>query len=192
MLSPRGDALLANGFTGALHLWRAPHDADGDGAKTPGTTATPLAALRPAPALSGHWGAVVDACWHRGCLFTASTDQTLRVTARGGGADSAWRELARPQVHGHDFSAVVVIPQTDAPERFVYASASEEKVVRIFEAPGAFACALATLRGETPPANGGVAAARVPALGLSNKAVAAETSAAGESSAIPIEAVVRI
>lgn len=90
------------------------------------------------------------------------------------------------QVHGHDFHAVAEIPQRSgdgaagATWRYVYASASEEKVVRVFAAPRVFVRSLAALRRvaweDVAPAlegdlwDAGVSAA-APALGLSNKAV---------------------
>jgi elongator complex protein 2 len=153
---------------------------------------------------------VVDACWAAdgGCLLTVSTDQTARITTRL--ADGHWCEIARPQVHGHDFSAVAALPcaapatrDGDAPEqsggagqgtpapRYLYASGSEEKVVRVFEAPRAFLHTLASARG-TPVSSSAAAAAAalgaaLPALGLSNKAVyqqdeEAEAAAAGSGS----------
>lgn len=90
------------------------------------------------------------------------------------------------QVHGHDFHAVAEIPQRSgggaagAAWRYLYASASEEKVVRVFAAPRVFVRSLAALRQvawedvalamEGDPWDAGVSAA-APALGLSNKAV---------------------
>lgn len=58
------------------------------------------------------------------------------------------REL--PQVHGHDFSCAAFLPAAPgaAPGRYLYASGSEEKVVRVFEAPQAFRDTLAMARGE--------------------------------------------
>jgi elongator complex protein 2 len=94
-------------------------------------------------------------------------------------------------VHGHDFSCVTALPnrrQDGQPnvddeegagaiesqaDRYLYVSGSEEKVLRVFEAPGAFADTLAMARGRpfsfapSTPAYG----ASLPALGLSNKAI---------------------
>jgi len=163
---------------GALHLWRR----DGSGR------------WAPRHALGGHFGPVVDAAWGLDgrCLMTASVDQTARVWTDVGGA---WCELARSQVHGHDFSCLAPLPApeggrggagagaTDAasapePPPFVYASGSEEKVLRVFEAPGAFLDTLALARGRAPAAGGAPRgalllrpSAAVAALGLSNKAV---------------------
>jgi len=64
---------------------------------------------------------------------------------------------ARPQVHGHDFSCVAALPLSRddghagfgaaAPAQVRYASGSEEKVLRVLEAPQAFHDTLALARG---------------------------------------------
>ena len=139
----------------------------------------------PVPGAVGHCGPVVDACWgiDGACLLTASSDQTLRITARD--TCGHWYEIARPQVHGHDFHAVCAIPKPQCPGHFMFASASEEKVIRVFAAPRAFVGSLAQLRGnDASTAIDAVEAvgATVPALGLSNKAVLddMDTAAAGQ------------
>lgn len=50
------------------------------------------------------------------------------------------------QVHGHDFSCLACIPACKA-RGFTYASGSEEKVIRILEAPQAFLATLAEATG---------------------------------------------
>ena len=55
------------------------------------------------------------------------------------------------QVHGHDFSCLASIPSPSA-VRYLFASGSEEKVVRVFEAPAAFLATLASARGSALPA----------------------------------------
>ncbi len=60
-------------------------------------------------------------------------------------------------MHGHAFSCVASIP-TGAASRFLYAAGSEEKVIRVFEAPRAFLHTLASARGEELPESAGVAA----------------------------------
>ena len=89
--SPDGAAILAHGFTGALHLWR--HQPGGGGGWAPGR------------APGGHWGPVVDATWavDGGCLLTVSADQTARLTAEVEGA--GWCEIARSQVKEAPISA---------------------------------------------------------------------------------------
>lgn len=164
--APDGAAVAAHGYTGALHVWHRTSDGG----------------LVPAPAVGGHCGAVVDATWAAdgGCLLTVSTDQTARITTKLA-STGAWCEIARPQVHGHDFACVAAIPareeeeESDAEGRFLYASGSEEKVIRVFEAPRTFYDTLALARGHAAAAGAAAAApafgATLPALGLSNKAV---------------------
>jgi elongator complex protein 2 len=60
-----------------------------------------------------------------------------------------WRAL--PQVHGHDFTALALLPG-GPPAR--YAAGSEEKVVRVLEAPRTFEATLALARGRPPPPAG--------------------------------------
>lgn len=177
-----GSAILAHGFSGALHLWRRqPHEEGGGWA--------------PAHALGGHFAPVVDAGWAVGgsCLLTVSLDQTARLNSRIEGG--SWCEIARPQVHGHDFSCAAALPQAAAPGRTLYASGSEEKVVRVFEGPRSFADTLALAQGRAPPPSpaangstgGGWAVAplggMLPPLGLSNKAVYVEEEEEEEAAA---------
>lgn len=141
--------------------------------------------------------AVVDACWAAdgACLLTVSGDQTARITTRLAGGH--WCEIARPQVHGHDFAAVAAL-SAPQPGRYLYASGSEEKVIRVFEAPRAFRDTLAMARGQAAPAVAAVAGptgggsgssgaaalgALLPALGLSNKAVYEEEEERGAANA---------
>ena len=167
----------------------------------------------PQPAVGGHCNQIVDACWgvDGGCLLTVSTDQTARMTTKLKNMDK-WCEIARPQVHGHDFSCVAALPnfgsrhegqqrekergereedfsQEGEINRYLYVSGSEEKVLRVFEAPGAFAETLAMARGKPLPSSqfstsqSGFApstpayGASLPALGLSNKAIYSEEDA---------------
>ncbi|GAQ91522.1 hypothetical protein KFL_008000030 [Klebsormidium nitens] len=127
--SPRGDAILAHGYTGSFHLWgREVLESGGE-------------EWRPRLAVSGHVGAVSDCEWDRGgrYLLSVSQDQTARIQAcwqwggrdagskseekgkktpesdaaggketpvslggRRAGGRASWHEIARPQVHGHD------------------------------------------------------------------------------------------
>ena len=65
------------------------------------------------------------------------------------------------QVHGHDFSCVCSIPAVQGPPASagrLYASGSEEKVIRVLEAPQAFFDTLSLVRGErvdTPASTSG-------------------------------------
>ncbi|KAG2482428.1 hypothetical protein HYH03_018632 [Edaphochlamys debaryana] len=196
---PRGGAILAHGFTGALHLWRQP----------PGSSR-----WAPSHALGGHWGEVVDVAWalDGGCVLSVGGDQTARVhtgiivaaapsehaeaaagAGDGGGQRLHWCEIARSQVHGHDFACAAPVP-TGPGSDYVYVAGSEEKVLRVMEAPQAFLDTLLALRGGEATAAGRALAAEgrrghgfgaaVAALGLSNKALyEGEASAAAEAGA---------
>lgn len=214
--APDGSGIAAHGFTGALHIWRRPRSSVGSDATHGGGGSAGHGGWLPAHALGGHYGSVVDACWAAdgACLLTVSEDQTARMTTRLAGGH--WCEIARPQVHGHDFSSVATLPcpaasgsggdahssgggggnggaangsgGPAAAPRYVYASGSEEKVVRVFEAPRAFHDTLALARGRAPAGGGatatrsGALGAALPALGLSNKAVY-EEDASGSAEA---------
>lgn len=194
VFSPEGDHILAHGFTGALHMWReekGPPDAE------PGPSSSALSTWSPIHAPGGHFGAVVDQCWSVGgrYLLTVSEDQTARLWGR---VEGQWCEVARPQVHGHDFSCVASIPPSSCSDQYRYASGSEEKVIRVFEAPLVF---LETLRvieedGQSaeaatttataatdkelqPSRNRRAYGAAVGALGLSNKAVYEDDTKSG-------------
>ncbi|CAG9464423.1 unnamed protein product [Pedinophyceae sp. YPF-701] len=170
--SPGGGSVLANGYTGALHRWE--RTAAGEGAWEPKVCA--LGHFAPVAALS--WG-----LGQGGSLLTVGQDQTARVLASAPGG--RWCEVARPQVHGHDFTCAAPVPLKgdSAGAAQIYVSGSEEKVIRVMEAPRAFTRTLAAVRrGGALPSDAdddddGGAAARVPlgasiaALGLSNKAV---------------------
>ncbi|BDA40643.1 Elongator complex protein 2 [Coccomyxa sp. Obi] len=169
--SPDGQSIVAHGFTGALHLWRREED-DGRGAWVP------------QHALGGHYGAVVDMAWgvDGACLQTVSEDQTSRIFTECGGH---WCEVARPQIHGHDFACMAVLPGASPP---CYAVGSEEKVIRVLEAPQAFEQTLALARGHiTTTSTIGrqerALGAFIAALGLSNKAVYAGDQAAAAGAA---------
>lgn len=60
---------------------------------------------------------------------THRLDQTTRIH---GPISSVWHELGRPQVHGYDCLGAAFLETT----KFV--SISDEKVARVFEAPGSF------------------------------------------------------
>lgn len=111
-----GRTIAANGYTGALHMWRrsgggnnsggggggtqlpgdGPGDANGGLNRSGGSGGEEH--WVPRHAAGGHYGAVVDMCWGwgDGVLLTAGQDQTARVFASlpSGG----WCEVARPQV----------------------------------------------------------------------------------------------
>jgi elongator complex protein 2 len=199
VFSPCGGAILAHGFTGALHLWRE-EGGDSSGGGGGGGGGGGATRWLPRHACGGHFGPAVDLAWGADgrCVQTAGADQTARLFTDVNGK---WCELARTQVHGHDFSCLAAIPQPrggggaadDANNGlpsgcgYMYASGSEEKVLRVFEAPAAFLDSLDLARGRAPGGGGGRARGRlalgaaVGALALSNKAVYVDTAGDGNA-----------
>lgn len=194
-----GKSVLAHSHGGAFHLWT---NAEVDGSNPGGREWTPRAAC------TGHVADVTCASWDsRGrWLLTGSRDMTTRLHANWNGGvddvddcDRGWRQLARPQVHGHAVACVAALPPNECevdgsnPGRecgsIVFVSGSDEKTLRVFEAPGPFLGTLAKSLGksgksravaalEAAAVKAGVdAGAELPALGLSNKATRAEGGA---------------
>lgn len=135
--------------------------------------------LRPRTSGSGHMSEVVDSSWsHDGAfLLTVSMDQTARIFScckNNQRNDRVWCEIARPQIHGHDFSCVSLFKTSTGTYR--YTSGSEEKVLRIFESPRAFLDTLLASQGFNIDVKykGNALGAKLPALGLSNKAIIEE------------------
>lgn len=150
-VAPSAAFLLTYGLKGGLSLWR--YDGCSEAA--------------PAVCLSGHVGRVADVAWSPDGAFLLSaggSDQTCRVHAPW---RREWHEVARPQIHGYDLVAVAPLG------RLSYACASEEKAVRLFDAPKAFERGLERLAGgPAGPEGEQLEAVTAPALGLSNKAAA--------------------
>ena len=184
-----GKRILAHGFTGALHLWE----------EVPSVSSASKL-WEPRQALGGHFAAVTGCAWggDGACLLTASEDQTVRLFTQVSGpwceaplsghkcgVSGHWCEAGRPQIHGHDFSCITAVPNPSDPienviqgpfSSSIYVSGSEEKILRVFEAPQVFIDTLNLARGR--PVAGGdkkmkqrAFGASIPALGLSNKAV---------------------
>ncbi|KAG1652116.1 hypothetical protein FOA52_015945, partial [Chlamydomonas sp. UWO 241] len=171
--SPTGARVVAHGFTGAMHLWDSSSDADTN-------TSAGHRAWVPLHAAGGHFGPVAGCCWAADgrCVLSVGEDQTARVWTR---VRAHWCEVARPQVHGHDFTCVASVPKADedgaASAQYAFISGSEEKMLRAFEAPQVFVDTLDMARCRAPGGGGRQAVsgrafgAAIPALGLSNKAV---------------------
>lgn len=149
------DVVLAHGWSGSFHIWRRSNN----------TWAASVS-------ISGHYDEVTSLAWEPGgdYLITVSADQTARIHApwRREGIET-WHELSRAQIHGYDMYDVSCL------SRLRYISGSEEKTVRVFDAPDTFVESMHALGGTTSlrSAENGQRpnAATVPALGLSNKAV---------------------
>ena len=156
----------------------------------------------PVPPLTGHFGAVESVAWlSNDLLLSTSADQTTRVwlIQRGGttgtseiqegvsqttdtnitsntNPDIQLIEISRVQIHGYDINAV-----TKTGDGF--ASAADEKVIRLFTVPENWAERLDCIDNGTilMGRSSGIA---VPALGLTNKQSQGENS---EQHAIPLE-----
>ncbi|KAL9699738.1 hypothetical protein quinque_003179 [Culex quinquefasciatus] len=159
--SPDGKSIIGHGFQGSLHLWH--QDPTNPTLWTPGTI------------IGGHFSAVRDLAWDpQGghFLVTLSADQTTRIHAEWSKART-WHEIARPQVHGYDMQCLALL------SRYRLASGAEEKIVRVFQAPGNFVQNFRQLCGVAREADGDgeeilkstPQGASVPSLGLSNKPV---------------------
>lgn len=61
-----------------------------------------------------------------------SSDQTVRVYGPSSATEEGWCELARAQTHGYDCVRAVFLSDLRL------ASISDEKVTRVFDAPGSF------------------------------------------------------
>lgn len=108
-------------------------------------------------------------------LVSVSLDQTARLFSpwnrtdgQSGAAVVTWHEIARPQIHGYDAQCIAFS------DKWTFVSGSDEKVLRVFDAPQTFVRSLATLTGNQTllkDESSRPVGANLPALGLSNKAV---------------------
>ena len=154
--SPDGRSVASLGKTGSWRLWT--HDTDQN-------------RWVQGLGISGHVKDVKGIAWAKegSYLLSTSSDQTTRLHAewRRQGKRS-WHEFARPQIHGYDLNCIDSLGQSQ------FISGADEKLLRVFDEPGAIAQMLQRLCGissssvqEMPDA------ANIPVLGLSNKAVEA-------------------
>lgn len=203
--APHGKRIMAHGFHGAFYCWDAVEDESsssdaGGGAAAATESTAPAAPAAPTAAVptrwvatpgpTGHFSEARDLAWDpTGTYFvTVSDDQTARLfmpCKAAGEQPASWHEVARPQVHGYDMRCAVFT----APH--VLVTGSDEKVIRVFEAPGNFfeaAAALCNVADSTVAkiATAGASmpmGASIPALGLSNKAIFKENGAKGTAAA---------
>lgn len=158
-----GAQVLGHNFAGALHCWQA----ERRGLAKDYSPGVLEMLARPAP--GGHFAAVTDLSWEPNgrYLLTCSVDKTARIFVEvDEEGEKSFVEWARPQIHGH----AVYVAAFCSEDGRRYVSGAEERMLRMFEAPGSFA-----MPGESSPffyENGGqkAVAAVVPELGLSNKA----------------------
>lgn len=152
-----GSQIVASSYFGGLYAWIS---------KTEQMNVWDAAAVH-----SGHVGALRDVAWDSQgkMLFSVGEDRTSRVFVPQK-KDEKFIEIARPQVHGHSMQCITVVSSS------VIVTGAEEKIFRAFQAPLTFAKSVCNVAGygvtelfgdSSLPHYG----ARVPALGLSNKAI---------------------
>ncbi|KAF9582895.1 Elongator subunit elp2 [Lunasporangiospora selenospora] len=164
LFGPDGRWILAYGYNGAFHIWK------NEGNETTDRWVPQVPA-------SGHYSSVQSLTWDpsQSYLVSVSLDQTARLFAPWRHHElgtnklvSTWHEIARPQIHGYDAQCIAFS------DKWTFVSGSDEKVLRVFDAPQTFVRSLAKLTGdESVLADEGSrpVGANLPALGLSNKAV---------------------
>ncbi|KAI9652965.1 MAG: hypothetical protein M1831_006294 [Alyxoria varia] len=159
--APDGKAVASLGRTGSWRLWQ--HEADDD-------------SWRPGVGVAGHTRSVRALAWARDGSYLLSTgaDQTTRLLSqwRKNGT-SSWHEFSRPQVHGYDLNCLDVLSDS----RFI--SGADEKPLRVFEKPKAVSDLLTGFSGLESIKAGSQslpAAASIPIMGLSNKAIDTSTA----------------
>ncbi|KAI8052937.1 WD40-repeat-containing domain protein [Syncephalis plumigaleata] len=156
-----GSSILAHDYHGAFHLWsRVTTEQDR------------IEQWNPQVCVGGHFKSVQGLVWHPKGQYILSTslDQTTRLFGPWIKNDTqlGWYEMARPQVHGYDLQCATFTGD------YQFASGADEKVVRVFDAPASFVRSLAALTEQSEllsDAGSRPAAANLPPLGLSNKAV---------------------
>ncbi|KAG0347830.1 Elongator subunit elp2 [Podila humilis] len=164
LFGPDGRWILAYGYNGAFHIWKNEGNEIGD-------------RWVPQVPASGHYASVQDITWDptHEYLVSVSLDQTARlfspwkhVDNKTQGPVSTWHEIARPQIHGYDAQCIAFS------SKWTFVSGSDEKVLRVFDAPQTFVHSLAQLTGRNEvleDESSRPVGANLPALGLSNKAV---------------------
>ncbi|KAL3924134.1 MAG: hypothetical protein SGILL_001230 [Bacillariaceae sp.] len=183
-----GRWIMGHAYGGALHLFSCEKIRDvGGGASTEiakTRTIEERAALvlwKAQPCVTGHFGEVTDLCWeaHQGdYLITVSNDQTCRLWAPMEKTHDVWIEVSRPQVHGYNISAVTSLSTADQRHRLV--TGADEKELRAFDGTLSFMRTLQMIAGGSEESIDGessdprVERAYIPALGLTNKASAAD------------------
>ena len=188
-----GSFLIGHAYGGALHVWNLDgNNNNHDQESTMQQSAAELAARlywRATPCVTGHFSGVVDLCWEASAghyLLTASMDQTCRLWAPAKRSSPRheeqqqpiWLELARPQVHGYNLTAVTSLSSPQHPHFIV--TGADEKELRAFDAPHMSLNVLKAISGGSMEAMTDrdpiqrVERAYIPSLGLRNKATAAE------------------
>ena len=138
LFGPDGRWILAYGYNGAFHIWKNEGTEIGD-------------RWVPQVPASGHYASVQDLTWDptNEYFVSVSLDQTARLFSPWKHTDnktqeavSTWHEIARPQIHGYDAQCIAFS------SKWTFVSGSDEKVLRVFDAPQTFVHSLAQLTGR--------------------------------------------
>eukprot|EP01034_Spumella_vulgaris_P028955 gene28953-35916_t len=203
-MSSDGSSIVGVGYGGSFHLWSKNKKTRQIGLhvedleeKVENEEEEEDERWFPIPFLGGHFGSVNDIAWwaendtktEGRYLITASSDQTCRLYAPlktlntfadnlttspsiGTHSMPVWKEVSRPQIHGYDLNCVAL-----APASHVIFTGGEEKLIRVFDAPGIVLqglkelCDIDSHVDADSHAEGRVVQAYIPELGLSNKAM---------------------
>ncbi|KAI9290606.1 WD40 repeat-like protein [Neoconidiobolus thromboides FSU 785] len=145
------DTLYAGGYYGAVHCFKFNNDQ-----------------WKTIPFYSGHFNQVKSIAFDPKLDYfvTLSLDQTTRCFSNQG---TKWQEIARPQIHGYDLTQLAFVKSLQL------ASAADEKVLRLLEAPKSFGKLYNQFKNESIFNQEQIDArpndANLPALGLSNKEI---------------------
>lgn len=148
-----GNAVVCLGRTGGWRLWTSEENTKD---------------WKQRVASTGHAKPVKDIAWDPtgSYILSVSTDQTTRLHSRWTRPTSkSWHELSRPQIHGYDINCIASVTRSQ------FLSGADEKLLRVFDEPGLVAQLIARFSGLQPDKVNLREAAKIPALGLSNKAL---------------------
>ncbi len=164
--SPDWRALICLGWTGSWRVWEYEES---------------MQYWVQRPGVGGHVDSVTGMSWSPSgsYLLSTSSDQTTRLHAEWKrGTKRTWHEFARPQIHGYDLNCISCVGNDQ------FSSGADEKLLRVFDKPKAIAKMLERLCDAEVSGNQSLPeTAAVAVLGLSNKAVQADTEAPNGSSA---------
>lgn len=117
------NSIISYTYTGALYYYTREKSSD---------------IYKSCPIVHGHFGAVTEIAWDKEgkYLLTTSQDQTTRICIFNKNTNN-WVEAGRPQIHGYDINSVAIIPESNNTDNLSlvskFVSASEEKIIRMFE-----------------------------------------------------------
>ena len=111
--------VLAYSFHGSIYLWKMNENEQ----------------YEAKPVIHGHFNEVTDIRWDPtfNMLFSCSHDETTRIFSYWE-ENKTWNEINRPQVHGYPINSLACV-NLGKNNLCKFISASEEKVLRMFNAP---------------------------------------------------------